>query len=296
MYIYIGGGFLYKKYYIKRALIFILTVISLILSFNYIVQIIYYYGNNSTFNAIAESGLTLTYVMHLTCLLIPCIVYILTIIPKGEVKETLRFNSVSIQNIGYVTAITFLIYPFITLISYISGLFYENVSAEILSETLSMPFFLAMLSIGIMPAITEELVLRGVFLSNFKDDKNFFYAVLNGLFFGLLHGNLSQFFFAFFIGIVFYYLVKIGNSIFLAMYAHFLINGSQVTLMYLTLDETTIDTSTTDISDPLVAETILVLSVICIIFGLILFPVFKCFIKHNSYKKSVTNSDTNYIL
>ncbi len=286
---------MYKKHSIKRGLIFIFTVIFLIFAFGLAVQIIYYYGNNSAFNALAESGMTLTIIMHITCLIIPSLIYMFTFIPKGQIKETLRFNSVDIQNLGYVTVITVLIYPFISLIAYISGLFFDNVSAEILNETLSMPFYLTLLIIGIMPSITEELVLRGVFLSNFNDNHNFLYALLNGLFFGLLHGNLSQFFFAFFIGIVFYYIVKIGNSIFLAMYAHFLINGSQVSLMYLTAGFPTSET-TSDISDPLVVETILTLVILCIIFGAILYPVVRAFIKHNSYKKEVTINSTNHII
>ncbi len=283
---------MYQKYSLKRALIFIFTVIFLIYAFGLGVQIIYYYGNNSTFNALAESGMTLTVIMHIVCLVIPSLIYMFTVIPKGEIRETLRFNYVDIKNIGYVTAITFLIYPFISLIAYISGLFFENVSAEILNETVSEPFYFTLLTIGIMPAITEELVLRGVFLSNFKDDKNFLYAILNGFFFGLLHGNLSQFFFAFFIGIVFYYIVKIGNSIFLAMYAHFLINGSQVSLMYLTSEVSTLENTDTT----LVLETILFLALLCVVFGTILYPLMGSFAKHNSYKKHVTTNSTNHIL
>ncbi len=283
---------MYKKYSAKRAFVFIFIVFIATYIFSTVAGIIYYFGNNSTFNALVENGMVLTFIMHITCLIIPSIVYILEFIPKGKVRETLRFNPVSLKNIGYTTAITVLIYPFISLISYISSLFFENVSAEILSETQSMPFFLSMLTIAVMPSISEELILRGIFLSNFGEDKNFRYALLNGLFFGLLHGNLSQFFFAFFMGLIFYYIVKIGNSIFLTMYAHFLVNGSQVILMYITPTET-LEASTVETFD---LNTFIFFSVLCFVFGLILIPVFKGFIRHNSYKKSVTTDNTDHIL
>ncbi len=285
---------MYKRYSTKRAFIFIITVIALTFIFSTIAGIIYYFGNNPTFDSIVESGMLLTFIMHVSCLIIPSILYIIGIIPMTQIRETLRLNPVSFKNIGYVTAITVLIYPFISLISYISGLFFENVSEEILSETLNMPFYLSMLTIAIMPSISEELVLRGVFLSNFNDSKNFRYALLNGFFFGLLHGNLSQFFFAFFIGVVFYYIVKIGNSLFLSMYAHFLINGSQVLLMYVALDEEALNaTETVATYEPAVVT---FFTVACVICGLILIPVIRGFIKHNSYNKAVTTNSSEHII
>ncbi len=285
---------MYKRYSTKRALVFIILILILTFLFSVVASIIYYSGISNSFNDLVENGMMLTFIMHITCLIIPSVLYILAIVPIGQIRETLRFNPVSFKNIGYVTAITLLIYPFISLISYISSLFFENVSEDILSETLSMPFYLSMLTIAIMPSISEELVLRGVFLSNFDNSKNFRYALLNGLFFGLLHGNLSQFFFAFFIGLVFYYIVKIGNSIFLSMYAHFLINGSQVLLMYVAFDQEVYNATETIATYD--SAIVIFYSIACVICGLILVPVVRGFKKYNTVEKVVTTDIADHIM
>ena len=51
--------------------------------------------------------------------------------------------------------------------------------------------------------------------------------------FGLAHGNLNQFMYAFAVGIFLAYLVEASGSVYASMLAHSLINGTTVLLMYL---------------------------------------------------------------
>lgn len=224
---------MYKRYSMKRALIFSLLIIVLTTIFRIMASIVYLTTQSQAVRSIMENSILLTFIMHLTCLIIPCFIYIYVVIPKGEVKETLRLNKFSFKNLMFVIGILLLFQPFVSLISYISSMFFNNVSAEILTETMSMPYILAVMFIGGLPAFSEELVFRGVVLSNCSDKHNLVYSMLNGLFFAALHGNFSQFFYAFFLGMLFYYIVKIANSLYLVMVAHFLVNGSQVTTMYI---------------------------------------------------------------
>lgn len=265
-----------------------LFVIGLMSIFDFTVMYLYTYTNISSYNFLFKHIHLLNLTMHITCLVVPSILYILKFIPKNKVKETLRINKLKPLNFIYIFAILILINPIVLLISYTSSMFFPDISTEILLSTIDMPYILSLLFIGVMPSITEELALRGVLLSNCNDKNNLGYAILNGFFFGLLHGNFSQFFFAFFLGFVFYYLVKITNSIFASVFAHFLLNGSQVTLMYIVYSSPDLLNATKE--DIPVAHSTIILSYIIaiIICSLILIPVLKSFIKYNNFgNKSV---------
>lgn len=272
---------MYNKYSIKRAIFFMVVVMVLIEAFRLISSFVYYNTTNPTVEAFMENSNLLTFIMHLSCLIIPSFIYIFKYIPKGQKKETLRLNPFSLKNAGYVILILLLMQPIVSLISYISSLFFFDVSQEILVETMELPYIIALFFIGILPAFSEELVFRGIVLSNCDNRHDRLYSLLNGMLFGILHGNFSQFFYAVLLGMVFYYIVKISNSLLLAMFAHFLVNGSQVTLMYIAFGGMDVsEIPLEDTSNPVIM--VAVLSFISIIFGMILLVVFRNFKEYNS--------------
>lgn len=55
-------------------------------------------------------------------------------------------------------------------------------------------------------------------------------ALMTGTFFGILHLDGNQLLYAFVLGIIFAYLVRITGSIYSSMICHFTINGTQVLL------------------------------------------------------------------
>ncbi len=280
---------MYKKHSIKRGLLFILTIVLLTTFFTVGLVVLYSVLDSPTYDAFVNNSNLLTFTMHMVCFIFPSLLYILIFIPKGQRKDTLRLNSFSLRNFMYVVIILLLLEPLITLVSYISSMFFYNVSADILEEAMQIPFILSMLLIGVMPAISEELIFRGVLLSNCRDDKDAFYSLLNGFLFGVIHGNFSQFFFAFILGVVFYYVVKISNSFYLAVVAHFLINGSQVILMYITYAYSNPSELAAAAEATTPPEVVIFLLGTCFISTLILPPVFKGFARYNNYNpKSAT--------
>ncbi len=286
---------MYNRYSLKRGILFTLLVILLQVPFFLIYGIVYALNFSPTVELLLNNNEFMTVLLHMFIFVIPTIIYIVHYIPKGKVAETLRFNKFSLKNLLYIVALTLLIMPLISLISYTSSFFVESVSSEMLEESLNLPFILSFLSIGVMPAITEELVFRGILLSNCDDKRDRLYALLNGFFFGAMHGNLSQFFYAMVLGIAFYYFVKVSNSIFMAMIPHFIINGSQVILVFWldTLD--TAPDSTTEVFDPVLFSTIAVIAIVCMS---IYWLIFKKFAKYNNYKStgftySIDNSEVN---
>lgn len=164
-------------------------------------------------------------------ILIPAILYF--IITKSNIKETLHFKKVSAANIWLAIALAFFIQPIMTFVNLISQLFVTNYIADYLPEMMSLPFWLLLFIMAVTPAITEEITFRGIVLSNYKHQTVLAACIMNGLLFGIFHGNLNQMAYAFFLGAIFCYVTHLTKSIIPAMIMHFVINASQVSLQKL---------------------------------------------------------------
>lgn len=105
-------------------------------------------------------------------------------------------------------------------------------SFERLAETAGLGTnIVTILSAVFLAPISEELVCRGLVL-NFsrKAFGKFWIAnIIQALTFGLLHANWVQGIYAFVIGLVFGYLVKVTGSVIPSIFAHFAVNGSSST-------------------------------------------------------------------
>lgn len=96
-----------------------------------------------------------------------------------------------------------------TYIEIFLGIVPENTVDTLLSET---HVLLSILIIGIIGPIIEELMFRKLFIDRLTPYGEAVAVFLPALIFGLFHGNLYQFFYAFFIGVVFSYIyVKTGK-------------------------------------------------------------------------------------
>lgn len=102
------------------------------------------------------------------------------------------------------------------------------------SSSLSLPLtngwnlVLNLLLLGVLPAIAEELVFRGIIFNGLKNTKgNTFAVVISALLFALMHGNLAQLVYPFIMGLVFAIIVlRTGNllcSIIVHMTNNFLV-------------------------------------------------------------------------
>ncbi|QNL41727.1 CPBP family intramembrane metalloprotease [Streptococcus sp. NSJ-72] len=82
--------------------------------------------------------------------------------------------------------------------------------------------------------VSEELIFRGAGLRTFEKYGKIFAILMSSLLFGLFHGNLPQFVFATFVGMIFSY-VTLEYSIFWAMIFHIfnnLVIGEGLTYLY----------------------------------------------------------------
>lgn len=164
-------------------------------------------------------------------LLIPACFYF--IITKDPIKKTLRLNWPGWLTVLFSFLIAIFIQPLMMVLSAISSLFFTNDVAELINQMDSYPTLLMLGVVALTPAICEEITMRGILLSGYDDIDIKKAMLLNGLFFGMLHLNLQQFLYAFALGALFAYMVRLTNSIIPSMVAHFTINGSQVLMQKL---------------------------------------------------------------
>lgn len=164
-------------------------------------------------------------------LLIPVIIYFL--ITKLPIRKTLRLNSINLLQIVIIIAIGIFIQPVAQLIGVLSQFLSKDYVGSAMASINTVPIILKISIVALTPAICEELVFRGIIFSGYKSVSITKSMIIIGLFFGMFHLNLQQFFYAFALGALLTYLVHITDSIFSSMTFHFVFNGFQIVMQYI---------------------------------------------------------------
>lgn len=87
------------------------------------------------------------------------------------------------------------------------------------------------LIVGLCAPIFEELVFRKLLMDRILRFGEGIAVVISGLMFGLFHGNFNQFFYAFFLGMVFAYIYSKTGKIKYCIFLHMIINMGSTLLM-----------------------------------------------------------------
>ncbi|MBR3248115.1 MAG: CPBP family intramembrane metalloprotease [Clostridiales bacterium] len=92
----------------------------------------------------------------------------------------------------------------------------EDVMKELQNNViLSSGTLVRTISVGILPAVFEELLFRKFLIDRTIRHGEFISCAMSGIMFGLWHGNFQQFFFAFFVGVLFAFVyIRTGNIIY----------------------------------------------------------------------------------
>ena len=172
-------------------------------------------------------------------LLVPVVV--LLIMDRFEVMRGTRMKVINIKAILWTILLALILLPVMTFLNLLSQLMVPNhVVVQIEryamltgSSVWDKPIWLNLLYMAFLPAVVEEFLFRGVLFQGFRSCGLFKTAFFTALMFGLAHGNLNQFMYAFAIGLFLAYLVEASGSVYASMLAHAIINGTTVFLMYL---------------------------------------------------------------
>lgn len=216
---------------------------------------------------------------HLILFLVPAIIYL--IVTKSSFKETLRLNKLHWQDILLIILLGFIVQPVMTFFSLIAAFFFNNDVGSFVSEIAYTPYVLLLGLVALLPAITEEITIRGVVLSGYNNKNKYVAAAITGLFFGILHLDPQQFLYATVLGFIFALVVRITNSIYASMIIHFIVNGTSVTLAKISKiisDSLPIATETTELTLKNIPSEeklllLLVYGVIAVIFSIFVFLI-----------------------
>lgn len=165
-------------------------------------------------------------------LILPAVIYI--IVNKINITQQIRFKGLKISTIILLILFAYLISPVMSFVNALSLLFFNNETSIIMSDIVGKHgIWLSLTLIAIVPSIFEEAVYRGVFYNEYRKVNVLKGILLSGFMFGIVHGNLNQFSYAFIMGIIFALVIEATDSILSTMIIHFCINGTSVFLLYI---------------------------------------------------------------
>lgn len=226
---------------------------------------------------------------HTILFLVPAIIYV--IITKSNIKETFRLNKLHVKDFFMIVVLAFICQPIMMFFSVVTGLFFPNNVGELITTMAQQtPYIVMLLLVAVMPAITEEVTIRGIVLSGYDKKNKFLAAAITGIMFGIFHLDPQQFLYAAVLGFILAYVVRITNSIFASVLMHFIINGTSVTIQKIMLSfSTTIDSSAqTDLIALSLNEKFMIIKVyaaIGITFGVFAYLIIKKLEKWNVNRK-----------
>lgn len=172
----------------------------------------------------------LTILLPELIMFIPSIIFL--VMSCENWKEIIRFQKIPLVVVFLLVIMTFTLIPFISLCNAFSMLFTTNLIQEEVNEMVMDHMLFGIFSMALLPAFAEEIVYRGILCQKYIKINWKKGVILSGLLFGAMHMNFNQFFYAFFMGIIFALLVEITDSILASILVHFVFNGTTVILAY----------------------------------------------------------------
>lgn len=223
--------------------VYLATVIVVIIAFNVVLLLVSLLGNvlslfgfdgKSLYDNCIEIlndpliGMFLSQML----ILIPSVVFLYN--RKKHIQETLRFNKIDVVTLVALTVITYTLLPVMSFINMLSMVFVKNrISDTVTGVVTSKPLIVGIFVVAILPAFVEEILCRGILYNNHRKVDVKKAIILNGILFGLLHGNFNQFAYAFVMGMIFSLLVEATDTVISTIWCHFLINGNSIVASFI---------------------------------------------------------------
>jgi len=151
---------------------------------------------------------------------------------KKDIRKTLRLHPLGWKNALLILFFGVSIQPLISLLSYLTSLFFPNPVEQSIESIQQSGFFISLLSVAILPAVLEEMFSRGILLTGYRFLGKWKAALVSALLFGLLHMKPQQFLYAFVIGIIFCFLVDRTDSLYASILPHMVINGTTLVSIF----------------------------------------------------------------
>lgn len=163
--------------------------------------------------------------------LMPVLLYLAA--TKFEPLRRIQHKRLNLASIILVPLITACMEPLISLINMISTLFVENQVSDVLLGLDGNPVWLNYALVAVLPALGEELYMRGIMYHSYRERNAFCAMLLSGFLFGVFHMNINQMLYAMVLGIILVLLMEATGSIYASILCHFTFNGISMTMLYL---------------------------------------------------------------
>ncbi|MCR4923117.1 MAG: CPBP family intramembrane metalloprotease [Lachnospiraceae bacterium] len=165
-------------------------------------------------------------------ILLPALIFILA--NRWDVREMIPFRKIKASSFWFTVLLAICIMLPAQWINIVSQLFTDSpASAAVLEIVGEIPFGTAFFAVAIFGPLCEEVVFRGVIFQGLrKSSRIVLSAVISALFFGLMHMNLNQFLYTFFLGFVLAMLTEATGSIVTPFIVHFIVNGYNIIAAY----------------------------------------------------------------
>ena len=211
-------------------------------------------------------------------ILIPAFAYVYAA-NKNPIRA-FSLKPLSLNSVLLLILFALFIQPVMGVLAAISSLLFPTNVSNFINVLNTLPFPVALFISALSPAICEEFAFRGVFMSDYENKDLKYTALVNGLMFAIIHLNGEQFLYAFAMGILLSYILKITESIFSTILVHFTFNGSQLILSKVTQNIT--DTALQSIS---------VFYILLFLFSIpMLYFIIKKLIKVNNKEEFIKNT------
>ena len=151
------------------------------------------------------------------------------IIAKPQIKKILIYIAIAI--LCYIT-----LYPVVNVFNRFIYLFFPESSLPY--ELTTTNYFISLISMVILPAITEELLFRGLIFKGLQKNGNTFAIIVSSIMFALFHLSLEQTIYPLLMGIVFAVIMCYENNIIYCITVHLVNNFITLTLQYLKISLT----------------------------------------------------------
>lgn len=151
--------------------------------------------------------------------------YTYPVIPKTPIKLSSSVAWIGF-GMGCCIVANYIVAVIITVINSLTG--FELAQGEMTEPNSVFSCILLVMCLSIMPGICEELAMRCFSLQLLRKYGKGFAVFAVSIVFGLLHGNVVQFIFAFLVGLVLGYITVKTDSIVPAIFTHAFNNGMSV--------------------------------------------------------------------
>ena len=152
---------------------------------------------------------------------------------KMDIRGYTEFKDPEGPAYGMAVAALACSYPIVMILNLISMYFVRNVVADAMPQILSLGIVQAIILMALLPALAEEFLFRGILYHSYRRVSVPLAVITSALLFGLMHMNLNQMPYAFFIGMVLALMVEATGSLYTSVLMHFLLNAFSVAISFM---------------------------------------------------------------